>query len=63
MFQVALRQKYKVRIFMDESLSFGVLGRTGRGVTEHYGVSVSIFLKAASLTIGWGSQELFVSQY
>ena len=23
---------------MDESLSFGTIGATGRGVTEHYGV-------------------------
>lgn len=27
---------------MDESQSFGVLGATGRGVTEHFDVDVSI---------------------
>ncbi|AEO68100.1 4161cc7a-3628-4130-8e58-3e9366751364 [Thermothielavioides terrestris] len=29
-----LKEKYKFRIILDESSSFGVLGRTGRGLTE-----------------------------
>lgn len=41
-FQVKLKYKYKVRIFLEEGMSFGVLGEHGRGVTEHFGVSVSI---------------------
>lgn len=36
-----LRQKYKLRIFIDESLSFGVLGKTGKGVTEHFDINRS----------------------
>jgi len=36
---IELKWKYKVRIFMDESYSFGVLGKTGRGVTEHYSIN------------------------
>uniref|UniRef100_A0A915B0A7 Serine palmitoyltransferase 1 n=2 Tax=Parascaris univalens TaxID=6257 RepID=A0A915B0A7_PARUN len=35
-----LKRKYKVRIFIDESMSFGVIGNTGRGVKEYYGVDV-----------------------
>lgn len=35
---VALCRKYKLRIFIDESISIGTLGDTGRGVTEHFGV-------------------------
>ncbi|KAI6243007.1 Aminotran-1-2 domain-containing protein [Aphelenchoides fujianensis] len=35
-----LKWKYKVRIFIDESFSFGVLGKSGRGITEHFGVNV-----------------------
>ena len=27
---------------MDETISFGTLGKTGRGVTEYYNVPVSI---------------------
>lgn len=36
-----IREKYKLRIFIDESLSFGVLGKEGRGVTEHFGIDRS----------------------
>ncbi|XP_046480511.1 serine palmitoyltransferase 1 [Neodiprion pinetum] len=35
---VKLCREYKLRIFIDESISFGVLGKHGRGVTEHFGV-------------------------
>ena len=40
--QLELKLKYKVRIMLDESLSFGVLGATGRGLTEHFGINVSV---------------------
>lgn len=48
-----LRKEYKLRIFIDESLSFGVLGRTGRGVTEYFDVDVlfiHLLLKQNNLT-------------
>ncbi|XP_011297989.1 serine palmitoyltransferase 1 [Fopius arisanus] len=35
---VALCRKYRLRIFIDESISFGTLGDTGKGVTEFFGV-------------------------
>ncbi|CAF1041912.1 unnamed protein product [Adineta steineri] len=35
---VELKYKYKYRIFMDESVSFGTIGQTGRGVTEYHNV-------------------------
>ncbi|XP_076439989.1 serine palmitoyltransferase 1-like [Babylonia areolata] len=35
-----LKWQYKVRIFLEESLSFGVLGATGRGLTEHFDVPI-----------------------
>ncbi|CAM9125171.1 unnamed protein product, partial [Lampetra planeri] len=38
---VRLKYKYKVRIFLEESMSFGVLGDHGRGVTEHFGVNIN----------------------
>ncbi|CAM4672416.1 unnamed protein product [Lepidochelys kempii] len=37
---IKLKYKYKVRIFLEESLSFGVLGEYGRGVTEHFGINI-----------------------
>lgn len=38
---VALRKKYQLRYFLDESVSFGVLGQTGKGLVEHLNVDVS----------------------
>lgn len=37
---VALRRKYKCRLFLDETISFGTIGKTGRGVAEHFNVDV-----------------------
>ncbi|KAL7060749.1 hypothetical protein AAHC03_09653 [Spirometra sp. Aus1] len=37
---IELKYEHKVRIIMDESISFGVLGPTGRGITEYFNVPV-----------------------
>jgi len=37
---IELKYKYKYRLILDESLSFGILGKTGRGITEHLGIPV-----------------------
>lgn len=37
---IKLKEKYLFRVLLDESNSFGVLGSSGRGLTEHYGVPV-----------------------
>jgi len=37
---VELRKKYKLRIFIDENVSFATLGDHGRGVTEYYNVPI-----------------------
>lgn len=34
-----LKKQYKARLFIDDSIGFGVLGATGRGVVQHFGVS------------------------
>ncbi|KAG5520077.1 hypothetical protein PMAC_001153 [Pneumocystis sp. 'macacae'] len=34
---IELKKKYKYRLILDESWSFGTLGKSGRGVTEYYG--------------------------
>lgn len=39
--QIQLKLRYKVRLILDETWSFGVLGRTGRGVTEQQNVNAS----------------------
>lgn len=35
---IEMKFKYKFRIILDETWSYGVLGRTGKGVTEHQNV-------------------------
>ncbi|KAH9366121.1 hypothetical protein HPB48_000276 [Haemaphysalis longicornis] len=35
---VNLRRKFQLRLFIDETCSFAVLGHTGRGVREHFNV-------------------------
>merc|ERR1712142_440179 len=53
---VDLKWKYKFRIFVDESISFGVLGENGRGITEHYKINISnIDLIMASMENSLGS--------
>ncbi|KAK9111398.1 hypothetical protein Scep_018917 [Stephania cephalantha] len=37
---IRLREKYRFRVLLDESNSFGVLGGSGRGLTEHYDIPV-----------------------
>ncbi|MED6208299.1 serine palmitoyltransferase component [Stylosanthes scabra] len=37
---IKLKEKYRFRILIDESNSIGVLGSSGRGLTEHYGVPI-----------------------
>lgn len=39
-FQMELKLKYKYRLILDESWSFGIVGKTGRGVTEVFDIPV-----------------------
>lgn len=41
---VDLARKYKARIFMDDAHGFGVMGATGRGTAEHFGLQEEIDL-------------------
>ncbi|OQR75872.1 serine palmitoyltransferase 1-like [Tropilaelaps mercedesae] len=58
---VHLRSKYKCRLFVDESVSLGVLGETGRGIFEHFAISRDEGdLISASLEYGIGGHGSFV---
>lgn len=57
---VELKNKYKYRLFVDESLSIGTLGKTGKGVCEHFDIprhEVSITI--GSLANAFGSSGGF----
>lgn len=34
---IALKKKYKAYLYLDEAHSIGAVGKTGRGIVEHYG--------------------------
>ena len=57
--QIELKLRYKFRLILDESWSYGVLGRTGRGITEHQscdptGVDMIVGSLAGPLCAGGG---------
>jgi len=37
----ALREKYRCRFILDESHSFGIMGASGRGITEHFNLKAT----------------------
>lgn len=37
---IRLKKKYKAYLYLDEAHSIGALGKTGRGVVEHWGCDV-----------------------
>lgn len=47
---VELCQKYKAWLMVDEAHSLGVLGKTGRGVEEHFGLEDVIDVKMGTLS-------------
>lgn len=48
---IELKQRYKYRLILDESHSFGTLGRTGRGITEHLNIDpLSVDMLVGSLS-------------
>ncbi|XP_047055345.1 long chain base biosynthesis protein 1a-like [Lolium rigidum] len=49
---IKLKDKYRFRVILDESHSFGVLGKCGRGLAEHYGVPID---KIDIITAGMGN--------
>jgi len=51
---VEIRQRHRVFLMVDEAHSFGVMGATGRGIAEHFGVAgddVDIWMGTLSKTL------------
>lgn len=57
-----LKNKYKFRLFVDETFSIGVLGATGRGLSEHFDMdrATSIDITVGSMATALGSSGGFV---
>uniref|UniRef100_A0ACD5VLQ1 Uncharacterized protein n=1 Tax=Avena sativa TaxID=4498 RepID=A0ACD5VLQ1_AVESA len=49
---IKLKEKYRFRVILEESHSFGVLGKSGRGLAEHYGIPIE---KIDIITAGMGT--------
>jgi len=47
---VALCRKYNAWLMVDEAHSVGVLGKTGRGIEEHFGLEGSVDIKMGTLS-------------
>ncbi|KAI9452056.1 serine palmitoyltransferase [Lactarius psammicola] len=57
---IELKHKYKYRLILDESISFGIVGRTGRGLTELYNVpATQIDMLVGSVANGLNSSGGF----
>lgn len=52
-----LKNKYKFRLFVDETFSIGVLGATGRGLSEHFNMdrATAIDITVGSMATALGS--------
>ncbi|KAK4324300.1 hypothetical protein Pmani_005047 [Petrolisthes manimaculis] len=57
---VVLRRQYKLRLFLDESVSFGTLGPHCRGITDHFNIPMTeVDLLMCSLELGAGGNGGF----
>lgn len=58
---VALKQKYPLRIMIDDAHGVGVMGPNGRGTAEHFGVESDIDLIMGTFSKSFGSLGGFIA--
>ncbi|XP_074602557.1 serine palmitoyltransferase 2-like [Brevipalpus obovatus] len=59
---VRLKKKYKAYLYVDEAHSIGALGKSGRGVCDHFGIQASeIDLLMGTFTKSYGSAGGYVA--
>ena len=59
---VRLKKKYKAYLYVDEAHSIGALGKSGRGVCDHFGIATSeIDLLMGTFTKSFGSAGGYVA--
>lgn len=62
---VELKKRHNAYIILDESHSFGILGKNGRGVDEHFGISpddIDIYTSALSKSVPSGGGFIAASE-
>ena len=66
---VALKKKYNFRILIDDAHGFGVMGPTGRGTSEHFGVMddidiyIGAYAKAMAIIGGFVAGPKYVIEF
>lgn len=59
---IRLKKKYKAYLYLDEAHSIGATGKTGRGVTEYFGVSVDdVDIMMGTFTKSFGAAGGYVA--
>ncbi|MCI2062717.1 MAG: glycine C-acetyltransferase [Eubacteriaceae bacterium] len=58
---VALGKKYDARVMIDDAHGDGVMGRSGRGTVDHFGVRDGVYVETGSLSKAFGSSGGFVA--
>ena len=58
---VELAKKYRARVYVDEAHAIGVLGRNGRGTSEHYGVERDVDVVMGTFSKSFASIGGFVA--
>src|SRR6218665_473303 len=48
---VELKHAHKLRLFIDDSCGFGVLGKGGRGIVEHYGLDITMDIDMIAVSL------------
>jgi len=59
---VAIKKKYKAYLYVDEAHSIGALGKTGRGVTDYWGIDTSdVDILMGTFTKSFGSAGGYIA--
>jgi 8-amino-7-oxononanoate synthase len=58
---VRLAKRYEARLYVDEAHGIGVLGRQGRGATEHYGVESDVDIVMGTFSKSFASIGGFIA--
>jgi serine palmitoyltransferase len=59
---IRLKRKYKAYLYVDEAHSIGVVGRTGRGIVDHFGCDINdIDILMGTFTNSFASAGCFIA--